>query len=327
MREKLKIVEMESIATTQSPIKGTSSLARQKEKEAKFERQWLLNPEQFNPLRNCMQKERLARSLTLLTNHKEIKNQQIADIGCGMGVFSRQLRDGGGSIEAVDIAENALKVLRKEDMKDITAMQAGMPNTHLPDHAYDIVACMEVIAEISPEDYRLFFAELARVAKPDGLVLCSSPIDIESLGGVRRLIELAQTEFEILDSKTSYHALHIKIKNWLEAPFKYLNGWKNPKFRKDELANLKGLRYLWFWLQTTFCFVWLWMVLDVITRIPLNLMQTNRTLLLWLESASEFIWGENGISHFIFLARRRALERIDPREIPVEKLRKREVWE
>lgn len=121
MRNKLKIVELDSIASPSSPTKGTSSLARQKEKEAKFERLWLLNPEQFNPLHNCMQKERLTRSLTLLTKHKEIKNLQIADIGCGTGVFSRRMRDAGGSVEAIDIAENALKILREGDMRDITA--------------------------------------------------------------------------------------------------------------------------------------------------------------------------------------------------------------
>ncbi|MBA2367972.1 MAG: class I SAM-dependent methyltransferase [Candidatus Protochlamydia sp.] len=328
MKNKLKIVELNS-TPMQHPLtnKESSSLFRQKEKEAKFERLWLLNPEQFNPLRNCMQKERLNRSMTLLTKNKEIKNQQIIDIGCGIGVFTRLMRDMGGEIEAIDIAENALKILRKEDMKDIKARQAGMPSTNLSDHAYDVVVCMEVIAEVSSQDYRLFFAELARLAKPDGLVLCSSPIDIRSLGGMQRLRELAQTEFDIIDSSASYHALHIYMKDFLEIPQKYVKGSKDPFYRNESLAHLKGTRNWWFWLQTTFCFGWIWLLLEILSRFPLNLLKGNHQLLLWLENVSEFIWGQNGISHYIFLARRRPLERINQNEIPLEKLRKREVWE
>jgi hypothetical protein len=43
-----------------------SRLTRRRELQAKFERLWLLEPEQFNPLRNCMQRERLERTYQLI---------------------------------------------------------------------------------------------------------------------------------------------------------------------------------------------------------------------------------------------------------------------
>ncbi len=119
---------------------GRHKLSRKNELEAKFERLWLLDPEQFNPLRNCMQRERLDRTWNLLTQSVQLQDKIIVDLGCGSGVFSRRMRDGGGVIEAVDIAENALKHFANDDRHHIEIKRDAMPETKLPDENYDIVS-------------------------------------------------------------------------------------------------------------------------------------------------------------------------------------------
>ena len=145
---------------------NVSLAARMRKLQAKFERLWLINPEHFNPLSNCMERERLERTWQLLIKHMNVVHKHIVDIGCGAGVFSRRLRDGGAQVEAVDIAENALKNFKEIGADHIQLKQDAMPMTSLPDHAYDGIICTDLIAELPREDYRLFFAELSRLIKP-----------------------------------------------------------------------------------------------------------------------------------------------------------------
>jgi 2-polyprenyl-3-methyl-5-hydroxy-6-metoxy-1,4-benzoquinol methylase len=295
--------------------------------QAKFERLWLVNPAQFNPLRNCMQRERLERTWKLLTQHVQVKDKKIADIGCAAGVFSRRMRDGGAYIEAIDIAENALKFLRQEDMLHMQAKQEAMPTTSLLDHNYDIVVCTEVLAELDREDYRLFFAELARLVKPEGYIVCSTPIDINSEGGVERLVELAQTEFDITDATPSYHAFFIKFKHFLETPILLTLAWKDSLFKEQELAKRRGMSYWWFYTQTSTAFIWIWSILAFLTKPLLTYVKNSRWLLLRLENFCQLLQDERGISHYLFIARRRSLKRVNPEEIPLEKLGRKEIWE
>jgi 2-polyprenyl-3-methyl-5-hydroxy-6-metoxy-1,4-benzoquinol methylase len=310
-------------------FKSTSSsrLVREKELQAKFERLWLLDPEQFNPLRNCMQKERLERTWKLLKDYLDPANQFIADIGCGAGVFSRRLRDAGAKIEAADIAENALKYLREHDINNIQTKRTGMPITSLPDQAYDTIICTEVVAYLYAEDFRLFFSELARLIKPEGHVICSSPIDIYTEGGKERLLGLAQTEFIIIESVPSYHALHIRLKDFFKAPLTYVKGWKDPKFRQKEIKQRSGLSRFWFRLNSTVYVGWVWTILSFLVKPILFKIKNSRILLLTFEKICRFFWDEAGISHLIFIAKRRPLEIPKPNSPTIERPKRKEIWE
>jgi 2-polyprenyl-3-methyl-5-hydroxy-6-metoxy-1,4-benzoquinol methylase len=238
---RLKIVSVTTENATHLTSK-TPRRAKEKEAQAKFERLWLIDPEQFNPLRNCMEKERLGRTWALLTKHTRLTGRRVADIGCAGGVFSRRLRDAGAEVEAIDIAENALKRFKETDAVGIELKQEAMPSTRLPDHQYDLIICTELIAEIDRENYRLFFSELARLIKPDGWLVCSSPIDIDSEGGVEKLKELALAEFDIIDETISYHALYLRMKRFFSVPSKFIACWQNPAERMKKLTSTKGLR-------------------------------------------------------------------------------------
>jgi 2-polyprenyl-3-methyl-5-hydroxy-6-metoxy-1,4-benzoquinol methylase len=304
-----------------------SRAARTKELQAKFERLWLIDPEHFNPLRNCMERERLDRTWQLLTKHVSLSNKSAVDIGCAAGVFSRRLRDSGAKVEALDIAENALKRFKEKDADRIRLARDAMPETALPDHGYKVVICTELIAELPREDYRLFFAELARLIQPDGYLICSSPIDIDSVGGTERLIELAQSEFDILEDVASYHALYLRMKRFFDVPARFVKGWRDSAFKHKEMDTLRGFNLWWFWLNTTPFLVWLWVLCDPCTRPIRNFLKNSHKLLLILEKISRFLWDKEGISHYLFIAKRRPLETINPNEIPIEKPKRKEVWD
>jgi 2-polyprenyl-3-methyl-5-hydroxy-6-metoxy-1,4-benzoquinol methylase len=277
-QNRLNIISVTSQSSS-IPSSPNSRHTRIKELQAKFERLWLVDPERFNPLRNCMERERLERTWQLLTNHVNLRDQFVVDIGCGAGVFSRRLRDAGAQVEAVDIAENALKRFREVDAERIELKQDAMPMTHLPDHRYQVVVCTELIAEIPPHDYRLFFAELSRLIQPDGYLVCSSPIDIDTTGAVERLRELAQSEFDIIEEVASYHALYLRL-------------MRNP--------CLSPIR---------------------------KLLKNHHKTLSILEKICRFFWDQEGISHYLFIAKRRVLPKIDSSDIPIERAKKKEIWE
>jgi len=299
-----------------------------KQLEAKFERLWLINPEQFNPLRNCLQKERVDRSFNLLSKHVDLKNKNIVDIGCAAGVFSRLLRDQGAQVDAIDIATNALKNFAEFDQTHIHIQQATMPETQLSDDAYDVVVCLDLIAELPAHEHRLFFAELARIINTQGFLLCSSSIDIQSEDALERLLYLAQTEFEIVEVKQSYHALFIHLKNFIKIPMGYVEAWRDKKIREKELQQRKGFSYFWFYLNTSPFVIWFWSLLSFCAKPFLHWMKNSRRLLLSLEKICQFLSDEKGISHLIFLAKRKPLqEEVAVEKQPIEKPKKREIWE
>lgn len=325
--KRLNVINAPSENSLDQPPYYNSRITRIKELQAKFERLWLVDPDHFDPLRNCMERERLERTWQLLLKHVTLADQLLIDIGCAAGVFSRRLRDAGARVEAVDIAENALKRFKEVDADRIQLKQEAMPTTHLPDNRYNIVICTELIAEIPPEDYRLFFAELSRLIRPDGHLICSSPIDIDSTGGVERLQVLAQSEFDIIEDAASYHALYLRLKRLLDAPSRFTAGWQDSEYKRKEMASRKGLKRFLFWLNTTPLFVWFWYACDPCTYPFRNLLKNNRKCLLILEKMCRFLWDREGISHYLFIAKRRPLSTINSNDIPIEKPKRKEVWD
>lgn len=330
--KRLTIVSPTIDPSTSSHVKpgrnSASRLVRSKEAEARFERLWLVDPNQFDPERNAMQQERLERTWHLLNKFVDLNGKRVVDLGCGSGVFTRRMRDAGARIDAIDIAENALKLFRKQGSDHINLKQEAMPVTSLPDHAYDVVVCLDVLAELPPQDYRLFFSELARLVKQDGYVLASTPIDIFSEGGVERLKDFIATEFTLLCFVPSYHAFYIRLKHVLESPDQFVKGWLDPDVRQKELNLRIGFGRWWYWINTTFIFMWLWLALQLILNPFIGLLRRSHFLLLHLEKACHFLWDDAGISHFIFIAQEKPLQmEEEPHELPIERPKKKEIWE
>ncbi len=323
--KRLSIVEVSNKPTEERRL--SSRRVKRQEMQAKYERLWLIKPEQFDPTRNCMERERLERTLQLIQSHLSLSGKRVVDIGCGNGTLAKRLRDAGAVVQAVDIASNALKQLQQHDAADIETLQDALPETSLPDNTYDLVVCTEVIAELNAPDYRLFFAELARLVKPTGYVVCSTPLDIHSEDALQRLSELAHTEFNVIEWVYSYHALYQRLIDFISAPGRYSKAYRDTNYRLSELQTRTGFNRMWFRWNSLLLPALFWVPLSYITNPLADKLSQSRFLMLKLESISRFFSDISGITHAIFIGQRRPLEIPDRQHQPIERPKKREVWE
>lgn len=309
---------------------GTPSPGRQKnmnatEAEAKFERQWLINSHQFDPFRNVKEKMRVERTWEILKEFVNPSSLLVVDLGSGWGEFSKRLVKDGARVHAVDISTLALK--RLENVSNITTYRQYIPLTKLADDIYDIVLGTDIIAYLPSNDYRLFISEMARLVKPDGIVVCSTPIDINSEDALYRFNELVETDFKIEKWRFSYHRLWIRVRDFFEAPCRFVKASKDAEYRQRELKMRYSLSHWWFDVNSGPFLSKFWRVFQYLSNPLANGIRRNKWLLLNLEKVCKLLWDEEGISHAIFVGRRRPLVETPEEDIPVERKGKRQVWE
>lgn len=323
---RLHIVAVDQVSSGNN--QSGSKKTRREETQARMERLWHQDPEQFDPERDCMQRERVSQTMDLIKNYIFLDGKLVTDLGCGGGYMTRQVRDLGCSIDAVDIAGNALRKLKEGDMQRIRPLQDCLPHTILKDDAYDLVLCTEVIAYLNPADYRLLFLELSRLVKPEGHVVCSTPLDIDTDGPLERFAKIAETEFNFEDWVLSYHKLYIRIQDFLDAPTRFVKGSRDREFREKEISKRRSLSKFWFKLNSTLLISKIWLILNFLINPLANFFRQSKKMLLALEKICRFLYSENGISHATFIGKRRPLSfPLPPDEIPKERKHKREVWE
>jgi len=322
---RLKIVSVEN--GNDSPKKPSRAPeARREEAQAKYERLWLLDPEQFNPLRDCVNRERIQRTWTAITQTGDLKEKKVADLGCGKGILTLKMRDAGAQVDALDVASNAFKqLLQKSDLTHIKLIQDWVPKTALLDDTYDLVLSTDLIAELSPNDFRLYFSELARLIKPKGHVIVSTPLDIKAEDALERFYKLAETEFVMSTWIFSYHRLHIRMSDFFGAAKRFKRAGGNKDDRHQQLIKRKGFSHSWFKFNSQPVLASLWGIVAFILQ-PVNyLLDQSTGFMIFLEKVSRFVYAEAGISHAIFVGERKPI--IVPEPSPIlgkEKVRK---WE
>lgn len=324
--KRLKIVSVDG--KQENRKMPSSRKTRREETQARMDRLWLEDPEQFDPFRNCIEQERLVRTLDLVDRFIPLKDKKVADLGCGGGELTRMFRDKGASVDALDISSIALKKLKSGDMDHITPFQECLPTTTLPDDGYDLVSSTEVIAYLQSDDYRLYLAEMSRLVKLEGFVVCSTSLDINTEAPLEQFSRLVETEFEIHEWSLGYHLCYIRWCNFWEAPGKFVRAYQNPDYRERQIKKRIGLSRLWFKWNSQLIPSYFWRVVAMATNPLASFFRHNKKLMLWTEKFCHFLWNENGISHAIFIGKRRPLiYPLPPKEIPMERKHKREVWE
>lgn len=307
---------------------GSPRKAKRQETQAYFDRLWLIDSEHMNPERNCRERERLSRTMQLISQTTSLENKKTTDLGCGMGVISRRMRDAGSQVDAVDISSNALKIVKEKGDKDIRLVQDLVPMTTLKDDSYDLVLSTELIADLQSQDYRLYFSELSRLVKAEGFVVCSTDIDINSQDALERFGTLSESEFKVEKWVFSHHLLHIRLSNFFKAPSRFVRASKDPEYKQREINRRLGFNRWWFRINSHSAPAIFWQVIQYPLRPLVHLMRQNRTFLLWTESVCRFFWSNSGISNALFIGQRRPLfEELPANEIPKETKHKKQVWE
>lgn len=302
--------------------------ARKQEIQASMERMWLQDPQQFDPRRNCMERQRIDLTFNAIKTAAALAGKSAADLGCGSGVLSFMMRDAGAHVDAVDAAGNALAMLKDGNTQNITVIQDCLPNTALNDNAYDAVICTEVIAYLRQDEYRLLMAELARLVKADGAVICSTGLDINTENPLDRFASLAETEFTIEKWIVNYHLLLIKLCRFFEAPSKYVKAYHDTEVRQKEIRERNGFGRFWFRINSTPAATLFWRLVGFAFNPIAKFLKQNKITMQALESISRFFWSDAGISHALFVGKRRPLTYdVKPSALPRELKHKRQVWE
>jgi ubiquinone/menaquinone biosynthesis C-methylase UbiE len=101
----------------------------------------------------------------------EIKDKKILDVGAGTGRVSLPLVLSGAQVTALDISEKILELLKRKNKK-ITTVVGEAENLPFENESFDIVTAAFLIVHL--KDPKIFFDEVYRVLKPDGLFLVSN---------------------------------------------------------------------------------------------------------------------------------------------------------
>lgn len=321
---RLNVVQIENIDSNNTKKRWGQNPSKREETQARFERQWLIDPHQFDPARNCLEIERIQRSLDLLTASGSVRDSDIVDLGAGWGDFSAQLQALGAKVLAVDIASNALKNLKSRH-PEVVVKQDFVPKTTLDDEKYDYVAALDLIAYLPKDDHRLFFAEVSRLVKANGKVLCSTPLDLRTEDAVQAFADLAETEFQIEHWALSYHLCFLYLLDFLEAPKKFYKGSIDKEYHAHEIGQRKGFSKIWFRLNSSPGLAWFWRGVSFIINPLSHWFKHSKSMMTACERFCKTFWDTAGVSHAIFIGKRRSL--IIPQVLPEETKHKKEVWE
>jgi 2-polyprenyl-6-hydroxyphenyl methylase/3-demethylubiquinone-9 3-methyltransferase len=105
---------------------------------------------------------------------KPLVGKRALDIGCGAGLASEPLARMGATVTAIDAAAENIAVAREH----AAAMGVAIDYRHggvedLAEPPFDLIISLEVIEHVT--DPALFLSHVARLLKPEGLLILSTP--------------------------------------------------------------------------------------------------------------------------------------------------------
>jgi len=148
------------------------------------------------------------------------ENKLVLDYGCGNGIHSIPLvKMGAKKVFGIDLSEKSLKIVkervRKEGLEEkIEFLKMDCEKIEFPDKFFDIIFDGGTFSSL---DIKKAFPELARVLKPDGLL-----IGIETFGH-NPLTNLKRKINKLTGKRTEWAAGHIFRMEDLETVKNYFN--------------------------------------------------------------------------------------------------------
>lgn len=141
----------------------------------------------------------IERSVEWIVSHFEVdKNTEIADFGCGPGLYTTMLAERGAIVTGIDFSENSLKYAEQ-----VAAENGLKVNYVLTDYLdfettsrYDlIIMIMCDFCVLSPEQRKKLLSKFNSILKPNGSVL----LDVYSLNSFEQREESATYELNQLN--------------------------------------------------------------------------------------------------------------------------------
>lgn len=129
----------------------------------------------LNPVRLAYIRERIDQHWDLAhSTMRPLEGKRALDVGCGAGLLCEPLARMGATVTGLDATPGNIKAARDHAAKSDLAIDyraGGIESLDLP--PFDLVTCMEVIEHV--EQPVLFVSHLARMLRPGGLLIMSTP--------------------------------------------------------------------------------------------------------------------------------------------------------
>ena len=101
----------------------------------------------------------------------DISGQNVIDIGCGEGRFSRILSEKGAIITGIDLTPSLIEEAKRLDPAG-NYLEASAEALPFDDDSFDIAISYIVLVDVS--DFRTAIDEMARVTKPGGRIVVAN---------------------------------------------------------------------------------------------------------------------------------------------------------
>jgi SAM-dependent methyltransferase len=135
--------------------------------------------------------------------------RRVLDAGCGTAYGTRMLAEAGAAhVTGVDVATAVLDAARPGCPGNVELLQGDLRELPVPDRAFDLVVCFEVIEHVDDPEAALM--ELERVVAPGGILLISSPNrDVYEPGNPHHVHEYTPRE---LQAALERHFAHVELR-------------------------------------------------------------------------------------------------------------------
>ncbi len=110
------------------------------------------------------------RRLELIRQHVALENRRILDVGCGLGMYVRQMRRFSSEVYGVDVDPEKVAAASRTLPNIFTAPAEALP---FPDNYFDVILLHEVIEHV--EDDRQTIREAYRCVRPGGHIVIYAP--------------------------------------------------------------------------------------------------------------------------------------------------------
>ncbi len=134
-----------------------------------------------------------------MASHFEVdKNTEIADFGCGPGLYTARLAERGALVTGIDFSENSIKYAKR------VAAQKGIKINYVlanyldfeSTNSYDLITMIMCdFCALSPEQRKKMLSKFHSLLKPEGSVL----LDVYSLNNFKNKVESATYELNQLN--------------------------------------------------------------------------------------------------------------------------------
>jgi len=141
----------------------------------------------------------IEKSVRWITSHFEVDNKtEIADFGCGPGLYTNRLAERGAIVTGIDFSENSLnyaKLVAAEKSLDVNYVLKNYLDFETTNRFDLITMIMCDFCVLSPEQRKTMLSKFHSLLKPDGSVL----LDVYSLNSFNQKEESATYELNQLN--------------------------------------------------------------------------------------------------------------------------------